>query len=359
MSADTTATMASRIAEARAASASNKRPKASESAVTARPNEKQRSHSIAGELAQLGADLRRALDHRGPCRLVRHAKEPLGFGGTKIQRRNAGLLLAVDLGLDHGDILVVERLEPRGGIFENLALRVGQSLPGIQIDQHPDLDALERRLQPILRHLVPAEIEDTEDWPTIAVDDAAFERGVDFAGRSGDSRAAQRLNHILVDRGHPDFQAGEVKFVDLLVEVDVERNIVELPREIPCVELLIVELIDIGPGTFLALLLHRFAEQLLGIRLRHEIREERAGDVRDINHMSAYGVADLEWRHGSRTTDIVDLDYALAVCIHFLDKALEVLGELRAFGERGDRPQGDFLGRDWRGRECQQQGAQD
>ena len=75
--------------------------------------------------------------------------------------------------------------EPERRVAQHLPLRVGQALPGVEIDQHVDLDAVERRLHAELGHLLPAEIEDAGDRPAVAVDHAALERGIDLARRGG------------------------------------------------------------------------------------------------------------------------------------------------------------------------------
>src|SRR5262245_4580310 len=275
ISAVTTTTMASRISAAPTASASNSRPKACERRgvmaglglsgraresgrpVTPAPATEpilrryacapnaglgilgprfhgddrpvlRRLPSIPRQLTQLGSGLRRALDHRLPRHLVGAVEERLRGGSAEVERLDAGGGLAVALRLDLGDLLGVERFEPQRGVVEHLALGIVEALPGVLIDQHVDLDAVERRLHAELGHLIPAEIEDAGDRPAVAVDHAAFERGVDLARRRGDRRAAQRLDHVAVDRRDPDLEAGEVDLVDLLVEVDVERDVVEL-----------------------------------------------------------------------------------------------------------------------------------
>ena len=43
---------------------------------------------------------------------------------------------------------------------------------------------------------------------------------------------AERLDDVLVDRGHPDFQAGEVDLLNFFVEIDVEWNVVKLARKV-------------------------------------------------------------------------------------------------------------------------------
>ena len=226
---------------------------------------------------------------------------------------------------------------------------VAEPLPGIEIDEHVDLHAVERRLHAEFGHLVPAEIENAGDRPAVAVGHAALEGGVHLARRGGDRGAAKRLDHVAVDRRDPDLQAGKIDLVDLLVEVDVERNVVELARKILRAELLVVQLVDVIPGAVLALLAHRLAVELKTVRLGHEIGVEGARHVGHVDHARAHGIADLERRHCPRAADIVDLDQALAVGVHLLDEALEIARKLGAFGKGGDRAQRDLLGR---GRRC-------
>jgi hypothetical protein len=128
----------------------------------------------------------------------------------------------------------------------------------------------------------------------------------------------------------------------------MERHVVELARQIVRVELLIVQLIDEFPGAVLPLLAHRLGDQFECVRLGHEVGVERARDIGDVHHLGAHRIADLERRHRARTADVVDADDALAVGIHLLDEALEVLGKLRAFRERRDGAQHHLLGGSWR-----------
>ena len=95
---------------------------------------------------------------------------------------------------------------------------------------HADIDAVEARLHAELGHLLPAQIDDAEDRPAIAIDDAALERGVNLAGRRGDGSAVQCLDEVAIDRRDADLQAGKVDLVDLLVQIDVERHRDELAR---------------------------------------------------------------------------------------------------------------------------------
>src|SRR5499426_4127218 len=307
-----------------------------------------RKKSIPRELAQLRADLGRPLDHRVPCDLVGAIHEFLRRLRPEVERLDAALGLALDFRLVGRDVLGIQRFEPQRGVDQDLALWFAQALPHVEIHQHVHLDAVEARLHAVFGDLVPAEVEDPAHRPAVAVDHAALERRIDLARRRVDRRAAQRLDDVAIDRGHPDLQAGEVDRVDLLVEIDVERHVVELARQVPGIELVIVQLVDVVPGAVAPLLAHRLAEQLEGVGFGDQVAVERAGDVGHVDDARAYGVAHLERRQGARAADIVDLDDALAVAVHLLDEAFEILGELGSLREGGDGPQGDLVGRgDW------------
>src|SRR3954470_16346995 len=127
---------------------------------------------IPRELPELRPGLGRALEHRLPRHLVRLLQEFLALLGTEVDRLDTRLGLLLALGGDDGDVLRVEPLEPERRIIEHLALGVGEAFPGVEIDQHVHLDAVERRLEAILGHLFPAEIEDARHLPAVTVDDA-------------------------------------------------------------------------------------------------------------------------------------------------------------------------------------------
>jgi hypothetical protein len=121
---------------------------------------------------------------------------------------------------------------------------------------------------------------------------------------------------------------------------------VELPRQVLRIELLVVQLVDEGPGAVRPLLAHRLGDQLEAVRFRHQVGVERAGHVGDVDHLGAHRVADLERRHRARPADVVDLDLALAGLVDAVDKALEVLRELGLLGEGRHRAQRHLLGLD-------------
>src|SRR5205085_8998687 len=123
---------------------------------------------------------------------------------AEVDRLDAGLGLALACCRDDGRVLAIQALQPHGRVAQYLALRVGKALPGIEIDQHVHLDAVERGLEAIFRHLLPAEIENPGHWPAITVDHAAFERGIDLTRRCGDRGAAERLHARLVNRRRPN-----------------------------------------------------------------------------------------------------------------------------------------------------------
>src|ERR1043165_4413993 len=325
MSAVTSTTMAKSVSAAKAVRASKRRPKRFERrAITG---------SVTRQLTQLRSALGCALDHRLPRDLVRLLEEFLAFPGSEIDRLDAGLGLSLALGRDDGSVLIVQSFEPERRVAEHLALRIVERLPGIEIDQHINLDAVEGGLEPILRDLLPAEIENAGHRPAISVDHATFERGIDLARRCGDRRAAQRFYNVLVDGRNPDLQAGEVELVRLLVEIDVKAHIVELTGKVLGIELLIVQLVDQFPCAVLSLFGHRLCDQLEPIGLGHQVCVEGAGDVRDVDDARAYRVAHFKRRHRARPADVIDAQYAHSVGIDLVDEALEVLGKLRAFGK--------------------------
>src|SRR4029450_8553522 len=198
-------------------------------------------------------------------------------GGPEVERLDTGSGLTLAFGLDDGNLLAIEAFEPQRRVIEHLALGVVESLPGVEIDQHVDLDAVERRLHAELGHLVPAEIENAGDRPAIAVGHAALERGIDLPRRGGDRRTAERLDPVSIDRRDPDLEPGKVDLVELLVEIDVERDVVELAGEILGAKLLGVQLVDGVPGAGLWLAGHRLADELEAVRLGDEGGVEWAG----------------------------------------------------------------------------------
>ena len=120
----------------------------------------------------------------------------------------------------------------------------------------------------------------------------------------------------------------------------------ELPGQIVRIDLLLVQLIDERPGAILRCSLIGLETSFSAVRLGHEVGVERAGDIGDVHHLGAHRIADLERRHRPRAADVIDLHLALAVRVHLLDEALEVLGKLGALGEGGDRAQRHLLGQD-------------
>ena len=118
----------------------------------------------------------------------------------------------------------------------------------------------------------------------------------------------------------------------------MERHVYELARQEEAIHLLSVELVEKFPGTVAALLGHGLEDQLMSIGLWHQVRVEGAGDICDVNDASSHRIADLERRHGAGAANVVDLDNALAVVVHLLDKPLEVLRELRPLGKGCHRP---------------------
>jgi hypothetical protein len=77
------------------------------------------------QFTQLLASVRRFGDHRLPGRVIGLLQKLLRGGWSEIESFDPGLGLALALGLDQGDVLVVERFDPDRGIGQDFALRVG------------------------------------------------------------------------------------------------------------------------------------------------------------------------------------------------------------------------------------------
>jgi hypothetical protein len=82
-----------------------------------------------------------------------------------------------------------------------------------------------------------------------------------------------------------------------------------------------------------------------GVGFGHDVRGERTGRVRDIDNAGLECIADLEWWHGLRSADVIDLDETFPFRVYLIDeffKASRVSGFL---GEGRYSPESDFLGK--------------
>src|SRR5262249_59316990 len=102
--------------------------------------------------------------------------------------------------------------------------------------------AVETRIDAVFGLLVPAEIEDAGDRPTVAVDHAAFERGVDFPRRGLHNSGAKGLEEIAVHGRDAQFETREVRLADPFREIDVKGIVVDVAGKEGCIELLLIKL---------------------------------------------------------------------------------------------------------------------
>src|SRR5215472_4211488 len=301
---------------------------------------------LGEKLLQFCAMLRALADDPRPAGLIGFVVIELSLGALELDRLNAGVsltfgVLGVLLGENRHRIRF--RLLPR--LAQNIALGIGEPVPGGFVHQDRHFGGVEAGIDAIFRLLVPAEIEDAGDRPAVSVNDSPLESRINLAGRGLDDRRSERLEKIAVDRSDANLEATEIGLRDRLVEIEVKRISIDMPREEDRVHLFGIEPRHVVVAAVLAQLRHRPFGQLPGVGLGHHIGVESPGRIREIDNAGFERVADLERRHGLRSADIVDLKDALAVAIHPLDEELEAARIGGLFGEGGNRAQGDFLGR--------------
>src|SRR3984957_12633201 len=102
------------------------------------------------------------------------------------------------------------------GFAQHVFLRLAQPIPRALVDEDRHFRGVEAGIDPVLRFLVPAEVEHAGDRPAVAVDDAALECRVDLARCGLDDGAAEGLEEIAVHRRDPKLEAGEVRARDRL-----------------------------------------------------------------------------------------------------------------------------------------------
>src|SRR5215207_726841 len=308
-----------------------------------RPGMTSPSRRLREQFLQLRPVLGTLLDDAGPARLVGLLAPVLARRAGDIDDLHAGLLLLFGLVLVLLHDLGLGRLGLLAGLGQNRALLVSQAVPFALVDEDRDLGRVEAGVDAVFRLLMPAEVEDAGDRPAIAVDDAALERGIDFARSGLDHGRALRLEEVAVDRRDAQLEAGEVRPGDRLVEVEVEGVVVDRPRQEMRLHLLGIALLHIVEAAVLAQLRHRALGELPGVSLRHDIGVGGAGHVRDIDDAVLQRIADLEWRHRLRPADVLDADDAPALAVHAVDELLEAARIEGVLGEGRDAAKDDLL----------------
>jgi len=181
---------------------------------------------------------------------------------------------------------------------------------------------------------------DAGDRPAVSIDNSPLESRINLARRGLNDCHSERLEKIAVDRSNAKLKPGQIGTRDRLVEIEMERISVDVPSEENRIHLLGIQLRHIVVAAVFAQLRHRPFGQLPSVGLGHHVGVESARRIREIDNAGFERVADLEWRHGLRSTDIVDLENALAVPIHPLDEEFEAarIGGLLGEGGNGAQP---------------------
>jgi hypothetical protein len=237
----------------------------------------------------------------------------------------------------------VLRLQGQHLLLQEVALLRRELAVRRQVHHQRDLGVVEAGVDAVLGLLLPVQVEDAADGPAVAVDHAAFQRGVDLARRGGDHVGVEGLEEVAVHGGDADLQPGQVRLAHRLVHVDVEGLVLHHPPQVLHVALLVPHLVDRLPGAVPALLRDRHLRELEEVRLGHHVGVERAGGHRHVHHAGLHRVADFERGNGPRAADEVDLQEALALGVELLDPGLQALHVDAVLGEGAHEPEGDFL----------------
>ena len=231
------------------------------------------------------------------------------------------------------------------------ALRGGEFLPDVKVHHHRHLGVVKARVDAELGFFLPVGVENPAYRPAVAVDHAALERGVDLTWWRDDYVGAQRLEKVAVHRRDADLHAGEIGFVDFLVEVQMKGLVLDRPAEVVHVGFFRPDLVDQFEGAVLALLGHGDLRHFQRVGLGHQVGVEGAGGKADVDHAGLDRIAHLKGRDGLGAADEVDLQRALALLVDLFDplhKARDVDAVLR---KGADRAQRDLLGECARGDE--------
>src|SRR5262249_2617194 len=162
-------------------------------------------------------------DHPGPAGFVGLVAIELPGGAFELDRLDAGLSLAFGvLGVLFGENRDRIRLRLLTRLAQQIALRVGEPVPGRFVHQVGHFGCIEAGTDAVFRLLVPAEIEDAGDRPAVAVNHSPLQRGIDLAGRGLHDRGSERLEKIAIDRRNANLETGEIRARDRLVQLKGE-----------------------------------------------------------------------------------------------------------------------------------------
>src|SRR6476620_8671304 len=187
---------------------------------------------LGEKLLHLFTVLRALADHPGPAGFVGFVAIELPGGALELDRLDAGLSLAFGvLGVFFGENRNRVSFRLLSRLAQQVALRVGEPVPGGFVHQDRYFGGVETGIDAVFRLLVPAEIENAGNRPAVAVNHSPLQRGINLAGRGLDDRGSERLEKIAIDRRNANLEAGEIRARDRLVQIEVKRISVDVPRE--------------------------------------------------------------------------------------------------------------------------------
>src|SRR5215471_6223423 len=221
---------------------------------------------LSEEFLQFCSVLRALANDPGPTGLVGFIEIGLSGGALELDRLNAGVGLTLGiLGVLFGENRHRIPLRLFSRLTQNVALCLRELVPDGLVHQDRHLGGIEAGIYAIFRLLVPPEIENASDRPTVSVNNPALESRINLARRGLNDCRPERLEEIAVDRGNAKLEAGQVGTRDRFVEIEVEWISVDVPGEENRIHLLGIELRHIVVTAVLAQLRHRPFGQLPGV----------------------------------------------------------------------------------------------
>src|SRR5262245_8350687 len=199
--------------------ASSRRPYQRDSVAISGPPGRSAAPSVGlgEELLQLRPVLGALTNDPGPAGLVGLVAVGLPDRAVEADGLNAGVGLALGvLGVLLGENArrLGFRLLPR--LAQNIALRLGELVPDGLVHQDRHFGGVEAGVDAVLGLLVPSEIEDTGDRPSITIHHTALQRRIDLAWRGLHDRCSQCLEEVAIDRRDAELQADEIGSRDRL-----------------------------------------------------------------------------------------------------------------------------------------------
>src|SRR6516165_891360 len=198
---------------------------------------------LSEEFLQFCSVLRALANDPGPTSLVGFIEISLSGGAFELDRLNAGVGLTLGiLGVLFGENRhrIPFRLFTR--LTQDVALCLGELVPDGLVHQDRHLGGIETGIHTIFRLLVPAEIKNAGDRPTVSINNPALESRINLARRGLNDCRSERLEEVAVDRRNAKLEAGQIGTRDRFVQIEMEWIPVDVPGEENRIHLLGIEL---------------------------------------------------------------------------------------------------------------------